>query len=344
MPRVREIEVFRLVLPYGRRPESILVRLIDYGGMDGWGEVVDADPKIWAALEEGLARALIGVDWEHPDELGAVPGGSAADMACWDLWTKMRGVPLSHALGGNRTSLIATARIGGERNLESLVARVNRLVCAGYAHVTLDVHPDWDIEPLRAVRHTYPALGIGVDARGALHRHRRARGAGRLHTSHPSNVRSPISPTTPTCRNASPPRFCSTCPRWPSSTRRSPRGRAGRCCCAPRRWDPCVRYGERTTTPWRRAGRSPAPVARAPAWPGRPRSPRPACPAAVSPATWPNLRAARRSSPRPSAPPAGWWPCRSPSRASATALTRRVSAVSPRILTTPVDRAGHRGR
>ena len=39
MPRVREIEVFRLLLPYARRPESILVRLVDYGGMDGWGEV-----------------------------------------------------------------------------------------------------------------------------------------------------------------------------------------------------------------------------------------------------------------------------------------------------------------
>ena len=32
-------------------------------------------------------------------------------MACWDLWTKMRGVPLSHALGGfyvdNREDLLA---------------------------------------------------------------------------------------------------------------------------------------------------------------------------------------------------------------------------------------------
>ncbi|MEV4745935.1 enolase C-terminal domain-like protein [Streptosporangium amethystogenes subsp. fukuiense] len=167
MPRVRELEVFRLVLPYGRRPESILVRLTDYGGMTGWGEVVDADPKTWVALEEGLAQALIGVDWEHPDELGAVPGGSAADMACWDLWARMRGVPLAHALGGTRTSLMATVRIGADRNLESLVARVNRHVCAGYAHVTLDVHPGWDIEPLRAVRQAYPVLGISVDARGA---------------------------------------------------------------------------------------------------------------------------------------------------------------------------------
>ncbi|MEV4375563.1 enolase C-terminal domain-like protein [Streptosporangium sp. NPDC049644] len=167
MPRVRELEVFRLVLPYGRRPESILVRLTDYGGMTGWGEVVDADPKTWVALEEGLAQALIGADWEHPDELGAVPGGSAADMACWDLWARMRGVPLAHALGGTRTSLMATVRIGADRNLESLVARVNRHVCAGYAHVTLDVHPGWDIEPLRAVRQAYPVLGISVDARGA---------------------------------------------------------------------------------------------------------------------------------------------------------------------------------
>ncbi|WP_433239997.1 enolase C-terminal domain-like protein [Streptosporangium sp. CA-135522] len=167
MPRVRELEMFRLVLPYGRRPESILVRLTDYGGMTGWGEVVDPDPKTWTSLEERLGQALIGVDWEHPDELGVIPGGAAADMACWDLWTRMSGVPLSHALGGSRTSLMATVRIGGERNLESLVDRVNRHVCAGYAHITLDVHPGWDIEPLRAVRQAYPALSIGVDARGA---------------------------------------------------------------------------------------------------------------------------------------------------------------------------------
>ncbi|MEV7006466.1 enolase C-terminal domain-like protein [Streptosporangium sp. NPDC051022] len=167
MPRVRELEVFRLILPYGRRPETILVRLTDYGGMAGWGEIVDPGPKTWELLQERLGHALIGVDWEHPDELGDVPGGAAADMACWDLWARMSGVPLSHALGGSRTSLMATVRIGAERNLESLVARVNRHVCAGYAHVTLDVHPGWDIEPVRAVRKAYPALGIGVDARRA---------------------------------------------------------------------------------------------------------------------------------------------------------------------------------
>ncbi|GAA5086607.1 O-succinylbenzoate synthase [Thermocatellispora tengchongensis] len=169
MPRVREIEVFRLALPYGRRPESILVRLTDYGGMTGWGEVVEVPclDKAWSMLEETLAPALLGLDWEHPDELPPAAGGTAGDMACWDLWARMSGVPLSHALGGTRTSLMATVRIGADRSLESLVARVNRQVCGGYAHVTLDVHPGWDVEPVRAVRNAYPGLAISVDAHGA---------------------------------------------------------------------------------------------------------------------------------------------------------------------------------
>ncbi|MEU8267285.1 enolase C-terminal domain-like protein [Sphaerisporangium sp. NPDC049002] len=234
MPRVRELEVFRLVLPYGRRPESILVKLTDYGGMTGWGEVVQSpdrrssrtgaqgtatpgDPaqgratgeravhpahsretaaheaqgddservvnaealreraeserdqtlaKTWTTLEESLAPALLGVDWEHPDELGTVPGGTAVDLACWDLWARMRGVPLAHALGGTRTSVMATVRLPAERSLDAMVARVNRHVCAGYAHVTMDVHPGWDVEPVRAVRQAYPALALAVDGRG----------------------------------------------------------------------------------------------------------------------------------------------------------------------------------
>jgi O-succinylbenzoate synthase len=165
MPRVRELEVFRLVLPYGRRPESLLVRITDLGGMTGWGEVVEPPAKAWSGLEESLAARLIGVDWEHPDAVAG--GGAAVDMACWDLWTRMRGVPLAHALGGSRTSMMATVRISQDRSLQSLVSRVNQQICGGYAHVTLDVRPGWDLEPLRAVRQAFPALTMAVDCGGA---------------------------------------------------------------------------------------------------------------------------------------------------------------------------------
>lgn len=165
MPRVRELEAFRLVLPFGRRSESLLVKLTDYAGMTGWGEALAPVPKTWARLEETLGALLVGVDWEHPD---AVPGtDSAVDMACWDLWTRMRGVPLAEAVGGTRTSLVATVRLEPDRSTEHLVARVNQQVCAGYNHVTLDVRPGWDVEPVRAVRQAYPALTLAVDCGGA---------------------------------------------------------------------------------------------------------------------------------------------------------------------------------
>src|ERR1044072_2721955 len=132
MPRVRELEVFRLDLPYGRRSESLLVKLTDYAGMTGWGEALDPQPQTWARLEESLAAQLIGVDWEHPDAV--LSGDPAVDMACWDLWTRMRGVPLAEAIGGTRTSLVATVRLEPDPSLESLVSRVNQQVCAGYGH------------------------------------------------------------------------------------------------------------------------------------------------------------------------------------------------------------------
>ncbi|MEV0995154.1 enolase C-terminal domain-like protein [Nonomuraea sp. NPDC050202] len=165
MPRVRELEVFRLVLPYGRRTETLLVKLTDHGGMTGWGETTAPAAKTWSRLEESLAALLVGVDWEHPDTVAG--GDSAVDMACWDLWTRMRGVPLAEAIGGTRTSLMATVRLAPDPSVESLVSRVNQQVCAGYGHVTLDVRPGWDVEPVRAVRQAYPALTLAVDCGNA---------------------------------------------------------------------------------------------------------------------------------------------------------------------------------
>ncbi|MFD2350643.1 enolase C-terminal domain-like protein [Nonomuraea ferruginea] len=47
------------------------------------------------------------------------------------------------------------------------MTRVNQQVCAGYGHVTLDVRPGWDVEPVRAVRAAYPALTLAVDCGNA---------------------------------------------------------------------------------------------------------------------------------------------------------------------------------
>ncbi|XRQ14555.1 enolase C-terminal domain-like protein [Actinomadura welshii] len=174
MPRIQGCDVYRVAMPRGRRPESVLVRLSG-GDTVGWGEMAvpggTGDPgRGWADIEERMGPALVGLEWDRPEDVsaaadfGAREAAAAIDTACWDLWCRMRGLPLAHALGGTRTSIVTGARISPEPALETVAVRVNKAVGAGHTRVTLDIRPGWDIEPVRAIRQAYPALALVADA------------------------------------------------------------------------------------------------------------------------------------------------------------------------------------
>jgi O-succinylbenzoate synthase len=169
MARIQGFEAYRMAMPRGRRPESILVRIVGDDGVTGWGEAAGSD-ACWADIEERVGPALLGLDWDLPEEVAGVGGlggraaASAIDIACWDLWCRRQRSPLSHSLGGTRTSIMAGGRLNAEPVLDVLLTRVNRLVSGGYTRVTLAVHPGWDVEPVRAVRQAFPALALQVDA------------------------------------------------------------------------------------------------------------------------------------------------------------------------------------
>ncbi len=169
MPRIHGVEAYRMTMPRGRRPESILVRISGDDGIDGWGEVGGSD-HCWADIEERVGPALLGLEWDMPEEvvgiggLGGHAAASAVDIACWDLWCRHQRSPLAHSLGGTRTSIMAGGRLSAEQSLDVLLTRVNRLIGGGYTRVTLAIHPGWDIEPVRAVRRAFPALALHADA------------------------------------------------------------------------------------------------------------------------------------------------------------------------------------
>jgi o-succinylbenzoate synthase len=169
MPRIQGFEAFRAVMPRGRRPESILVRVTGDDGLTGWGEVAASD-GCWTDIEERVGPALLGLDWDLPEDVRGVGGlggsaaAAAADIACWDLWCRRQGSPLAHSLGGTRTSVMAGGRLDAEPLPDVLLTRVNRLVGAGYTRVTLAVRPGWDIEPVRTIRRAFPALALQADA------------------------------------------------------------------------------------------------------------------------------------------------------------------------------------
>ncbi|WP_017590980.1 enolase C-terminal domain-like protein [Nocardiopsis potens] len=157
-----------------RMVRHALVRVSDGSGTSGWGEMPDAGPERWRTLVEEFAPALLRHAWSRPTEaqdawadLAPCPQAAAAlDAACWDLWSRRRGTPLPHALGGSRTAITAGVTIGRQPSVESLVAEVNRQVGAGFRAVRLEIGPGWDVEPVRAAQESYPHLALQAAAGG----------------------------------------------------------------------------------------------------------------------------------------------------------------------------------
>ncbi|CAL9416713.1 o-succinylbenzoate synthase [Nocardiopsis dassonvillei] len=179
--RIVELEMIRLRRPgRGRRSAGdgpVLVRIADGEGVSGWGEVPWASPEQWEALRSEYAPALLAHGWARPTEAGAAwadlpwdPALAAAlDTACWDLWSRQRGTPLAHALGGERTALTAGVTVPRTVSVETLITEVNRQVGAGFRRVRLEIAPGWDTEVVHAVRSRFPFLVLQADAGGRYH-------------------------------------------------------------------------------------------------------------------------------------------------------------------------------
>ncbi|RCV52637.1 enolase C-terminal domain-like protein [Marinitenerispora sediminis] len=187
LTRVATVDVTRVRLPLvhpkprhrpdGGRPrfaERILVRVCDPSGASGWGEVPVADSERWRSLVRDFAPALLRHAWQRPTDVAAawedLPADPAVesglDIACWDLWSRQRGTPLSHALGGSRTAVTAGVTVTRQPSLESLVYEVNRQVGSGFRRIRLEIEPGWDVEAVRAVQAAYPFLVLQVTGSG----------------------------------------------------------------------------------------------------------------------------------------------------------------------------------
>lgn len=164
--------------------ECILVRA--YSGTHvGFGESVAMDvpvyneedvDTVWYMLEKYLIPQLFPREIEHPDEVSQIfswmrrnqMAKSALEGAVWDLYAKMNGMSLSRALGGTRTTIDVGVSIGIEPTIEKLLARVDSFIRDGYKKIKVKIKPGFDVEPIRAIRHTFgPDVPLMADANSA---------------------------------------------------------------------------------------------------------------------------------------------------------------------------------
>ena len=184
MGRITAIDTKRLDYPLlgefkffssGARP-SILVRLTDEDGVQGWGQSVPVETwtyetveSVESTLQHYLAPAILGAD---PSDLADIharmerairPSFSVGqplckagvDLACYDLWGKQTGKSVSDLLGGARTTQIKLSWTIQSPTLAGAAKQLEQGRALGYDNFNIKVGtpqtPAYDLDLVRTV-------------------------------------------------------------------------------------------------------------------------------------------------------------------------------------------------
>jgi O-succinylbenzoate synthase len=191
--KIDRIELRLLRLPlvhffetsFGRVTDKpfLLVRLFA-DGLEAWGECVaeetpyysaETNETAWHIITGFLGPRLLASTPADPREVfplfRAVRGHNMAkaalEMACWDLFARAEGVPLSRLLGGVRARIESGVSIGIQDSLDQLGEKVRTELAAGYRRIKIKIKPGWDVEAVRLVRERFGDVPLMVDANAA---------------------------------------------------------------------------------------------------------------------------------------------------------------------------------
>ena len=88
-----------------------------------------------------------------------VPGNrnakAALEAAILDAELRAHGMPMSDYLGGTVRRVSVGVSVGIARDLPTLLDRVDTYLTDGYRRIKLKIRPDWDLEPVAAVRRAF---------------------------------------------------------------------------------------------------------------------------------------------------------------------------------------------
>jgi o-succinylbenzoate synthase len=87
--------------------------------------------------------------------------------ALWEAYANTRRMALCELFGIERRAVPSGVAIGIFDTVAELLERVRQYVAEGYQRVKIKIQPGWDIEPVTAVRETFPDLPLMVDANAA---------------------------------------------------------------------------------------------------------------------------------------------------------------------------------
>jgi len=171
---------FRTSFGEERERKVLLVKLWG-SGKEGWGECVAASGPWYSyetvdtalhVIRDFIAPMLRDAELESPRDFpglvapirGHPMAKAAVEAALWDLYCRLKGVPLWQEIGGVREEVTSGVSIGIQSSIPELLDRVRSFVTQGYPRVKLKIKPGWDLEVLKAVREEFPEIKLQVDA------------------------------------------------------------------------------------------------------------------------------------------------------------------------------------
>jgi L-alanine-DL-glutamate epimerase-like enolase superfamily enzyme len=172
---------------------TVLVRIVDDAGAEGWGQAVPVETWTYETVEtvettlaHYLAPAVLGADPADLAEVharmerairpsfsvGQPLAKAAIDLACYDLWGRRAGQSVAALLGGAQRSEIALSWTVNTTTLDKAEAQLEAGRAAGYANFNIKIGPpqtrDYDLELVRLVTRFSPGGFHWADANTSL--------------------------------------------------------------------------------------------------------------------------------------------------------------------------------
>ena len=130
--------------------------------------------SIYYNITEIFGEKIIGKDYQSSKDLnndlsiykGNPFAKAGLDITWWNLKSKMSGTPLHKLIGGTRDKVIAGADFGVEKDIDTLLAKIQIAVDNNTPRIKLKIKKTWDSEVLEAVNSTFPNSIFHVDCNG----------------------------------------------------------------------------------------------------------------------------------------------------------------------------------
>jgi len=164
--------------------ETVLVKITDQDGVDGWGEGAalsfpnyspETSGTTYLGLVEYLLPALIGKKVSQPEEMVSSLSGikgfnfakTAIDCAVWMIWSLRSGTSLSDLFGGSRDKIEVGESIGIKESVKETLKEVELRLSQGYRRIKVKIKPGWDLEVVKSIRERFDQIPLMVDANSA---------------------------------------------------------------------------------------------------------------------------------------------------------------------------------